>query len=63
MTEQGGRVKYKIIDIDCSELSIDYLLEKRFFSENHYTSCSVILQKLHNNTIEHYSMFEDKQRG
>ena len=52
MTEQGGGVKYKIIDIDGPEVSVDNLLEKYLFSEIHYTSCSVILTKLHNDTIE-----------
>jgi hypothetical protein len=47
----GDGVKYKIIDIDGSELSIDDLLEKYFFSTGYRTSCSIILTKLHNNGI------------
>jgi hypothetical protein len=53
-----GDSKYKIIDIDGSELSISDLIEKYFFSKIHYTSCSVILQRFHNNSIEHYSIAE-----
>jgi hypothetical protein len=56
-----GDSKYKIIDTDDSELSIDDLLEKYFFSAEHPTSCSVILQKFYNNTIEHYSIVDDDQ--
>src|SRR4051794_12475533 len=54
----GGGVKYKIIDTDGSELDISMLLEKYFFNDGHHTSCSVIFTKLHNNTIEQYSMIE-----
>ncbi|MER5174627.1 MAG: hypothetical protein ABJB76_08505 [Candidatus Nitrosocosmicus sp.] len=53
--------KYKIIDIDNTELSLVDLLEKYFFNSNHHhTACSVIL-KFHNNIIEHYSIIDDKQ--
>ena len=44
--------KYKIIDIDGAELSINRLLEKYFFSKEYYTSFAVILTKFHNNSIE-----------
>jgi hypothetical protein len=57
----GGVVKYKIIDIDGAELSINRLLEKYFFSKEYHTSCSVIFTKFHNNSIEQYSMIDDKQ--
>jgi hypothetical protein len=53
--------KYKIIEIDRTELSISELLKKYFFSGNHHTSCSFILQKSRNSTIEHYSIVDDKQ--
>ena len=52
--------KYKIIDIDGSEISIDILLEKYFFSKGYYTSCSVVLQKSYNNSIEESSI-DDRQ--
>jgi hypothetical protein len=56
----GGEVnKYKIIDIDGSGLSLSELLEKYFFNKIHHTSCSVVLQKFHNSTIEHYSIVND----
>ncbi len=55
--------KYKIIDIDGSDLSISELLEKYFFNLNHHhTSCSVILQKSYNNTIEHYSIIDEQTK-
>ena len=57
----GGWVKYKIIDIDGTEISLTDLLDRYFFSVNHHTSCSVVLQKFHNNTIEHHSILEDTQ--
>jgi hypothetical protein len=57
----GGVNKYKIIDIDGSELSLDSLLEKYYFNENYYTSCSVVFTKLHNNSIEQYSIVDDEQ--
>jgi len=48
--------------LDGSEISIDDLLEKYFFNkEHHYTSCSVIFTKLHNNTIEQYSIVNEEQ--
>jgi hypothetical protein len=40
---------------------MDDLLERYFFSDIYPSSCSVILQKFHNNTIEHYSIVDDKQ--
>jgi hypothetical protein len=54
----GGGVKYKIIDTDDSEITLTDLLERYFFSENHYPSCSVIETKLYNNVIEESSMAE-----
>jgi hypothetical protein len=63
-SKEGGdenSKKYKIIDIDGSELSISDLLERYFFSDIHPSSCSVILQKFHNNTIEHYSIVDGEQ--
>ncbi len=54
--EAGDGSKYKIIDIDRSELSLDDLIEKYFFNQIHHTSCSVIFTKSYNNTIEHYSI-------
>jgi hypothetical protein len=60
-SKEGGdenSKKYKIIDIDGSELSVSELLERYFFSDRYPSSCSVILQKFHNNTIEHYSIGE-----
>jgi len=53
--------KYKILDTDGSELSIEDLIEKYFFNRNYYTSCAVIFTKLHNNSIEQYSMVEEEQ--
>ncbi len=51
--------KYKIIDIDGSEIELEGLLEKYFFNSNqHHTACSVILTRSYNNTIEHYSILE-----
>ncbi len=55
-------IKYKIIDIDGSELSIEDLLKKYFFNSKHHTSCSVILQKSYNNTIEHYSIIDEQTK-
>ena len=57
----GGVVKYKIIDIDGSELSVSELLKRYFFSENHHTSCSVIETKFYNNTIKESSIATNKQ--
>ena len=37
------------------------LLEQYSFNSEHLTSCSVILQKFYNNTIEHYSIVNDEQ--
>ena len=54
----GGEVKYKIIDIDSSEISLTALLERYFFSENHHTSCSVIETKYYKNIIEESSIVE-----
>jgi hypothetical protein len=55
--------KYKIIDIDGSEIDIDELLKKYYFNSNHhYTACSVILQKFYNNTIEYYSIIDGKTK-
>jgi len=56
--DENSSKKYKIVDIDGSELSISNLIEKYFFSDIHPSSCSVILQKFHNNTIEHYSIVD-----
>ena len=42
--------------LDGLELSIDELLDKYFFSENHHTSCSVIETKYYNNVIEESSI-------
>ena len=44
--------------LDGLELSIDELLDKYFFSENHHTSCSVIETKYYNNVIEESSIVE-----
>ena len=55
--------KFKIIDIDKLEISIDILLEKYFFNkEYYYASCSVILTKSYNNTIEHYSISDEQTK-
>jgi len=59
-SNEGG-VKYKIIDIDGSEISLTDLLDRYYFSENHHTSYSVIETKFHNNTIKHYSIIVDEQ--
>jgi hypothetical protein len=56
-SNEGGN-KYKIIDIDGSELDIGDLLKKYFFNEKHHTSCSVVLTKSYNNTIEDYFIDE-----
>ena len=58
----GGGVKYKIIDIDGTELDTQDLLERYFFNKEYYhTSCAVVLTESHNNSIEQYSILEDKQ--
>jgi len=59
----GGGVKYKIIDIDGTELSISDLLDRYFFSENHHTSCSVIENKYYKNVIEESSIVEQVKDG
>jgi hypothetical protein len=41
--------KYKIIDIDGSEITIEDLIEKYFFNEKYHTICSVVLVKPSNN--------------
>jgi hypothetical protein len=53
--------KYKILDIDGTEISLADLLDKYFFSENYHTSCSVIETKYYNNVIEESSIVQDKQ--
>jgi hypothetical protein len=47
--------------MDGSGLSISELLEKYFFNSEYHTSCSVVLQRFHNNSIEYYSMVDDEQ--
>ena len=59
----GGVNKYKIIDIDGSELSISNLIERYFFSENHHISCSVIETKYYNNIIEESSIVDVKSEA
>ena len=55
----GGGDKYKIIDVDGSELETQNLLERYFFNKEYYhTSCAVVFTKFHNNSIEYYSMSE-----
>jgi hypothetical protein len=54
----GGVNKYKVIDIDASEISLTDLLERYFFSENHHTSCSVIETKYYDNIIEEISIIK-----
>ena len=49
----GGVNKYKIIDIDGSEISLTDLLERYFFNKNHHTSCSVVLTMFLNFLLEH----------
>jgi hypothetical protein len=51
----GDNNKYKIIDIDGTEISTSDLLEKYFFNEKHHTSCSVVETKYYNNVIEESS--------
>jgi hypothetical protein len=58
----GGEGKYKIIDVDGAEISINDLLERYFFNETYYTSCAVVLTKYHNNSIEQYSMVEEQTK-
>jgi len=55
----GGGVKYKIIDIDGSELYLSDLLDGYFFNETHHTSCSVIETKYYNNIIKESSIKEE----
>ena len=55
----GGWVKYKIIDIDGTEISIEELLDRYFFSGNHHTSCSVIETKSYNNVVEESSIVKE----
>ena len=52
----SGANKYKIIDIDGSEITLTDLLDRYFFSENPYTSCSVIETKYYNHVIEESSI-------
>ena len=52
----GGANKYKIIDIDGSEITLTDLLDRYFFIENPYTSCSVIETKYYNHVIEESSI-------
>jgi len=59
----GGVNKYKIIDIDSSDISLNDLLERYFFSENHHTSCSVIENKYYKNVIEESSIVEQVKDG
>jgi hypothetical protein len=60
---KGGGVKYKIIDIDGLEISLSDLLNRYFFNKEYYhTSYSVILTKLYNNTIEHYSIIDEQAK-
>ena len=54
----GGANKYKIIDIDGSEITLTDLLDRYFFIENPYTSCSVIETKYYKNIIEESSIVE-----
>ncbi len=54
----GCGIKYKIIDIDNSELSVEGLLEKYFFNSEYHTSCSVVLTKSYNGIIEECSTQE-----
>jgi hypothetical protein len=56
-------VKYKIIDIDGTEISLTDLLDRYFFSVNHPTSCSVIETKLYNNKVEESSMVKQIKGG
>ena len=59
----GSGAKYKIVDVGGSDLSLTKLLEKYFFSKEHYyTSCSVVFTKLHNNSIERYSIVEEQTK-
>ena len=60
-SNEGG-VKYKIVDIDGSEINIDNLLKKYFFNKEYHTSCAVILTRFHNNTIEQYSIVEGQTK-
>src|SRR3954453_18998206 len=59
----GGGVKYKIIDIDGSEISLSDLLNRYFFNEkHHHTSCSVIETKGYNNIIQDsYMVYEQSK--
>ena len=45
----GCSNKYKIIDIDGSEITIEDLIEKYYFNEKYHTLCSVVLVKPSNN--------------
>jgi hypothetical protein len=58
----GGVNKYKIVDVNGSDISVDDLLERYFFSENHHTSCSAIETKGYNNIIEESSIVDVKSR-
>ncbi len=44
-SNEGG-VRYKIIDVDGSEISLDNLFEKYFFNEKYHTLCSVFVTKI-----------------
>ncbi len=43
--DNNGSNKYKIIDVDGSEISVDDLFEKYFFNEKYHTLCSVVQVK------------------
>ncbi len=57
---KGGGVKYKIIDIDGSEISLTELLDRYYFSVVYHTSCSVIEIKYYNNVIEKSSIVDEQ---
>jgi len=58
----GGVNKYKIIDVDGTEISLTELLDRYYFSENHHTSCSVIETKYYNKVIEEISIVEEQSK-
>ncbi len=43
--------KYKIIDVNSSEIALEKLIEKYFFNEKYHTLCSVVLVKPPNNNV------------
>ncbi|HXT82793.1 MAG TPA: hypothetical protein VN704_00335, partial [Verrucomicrobiae bacterium] len=62
--KNNGGNKYKIIDIDSSEIYLDDLFRKYFFNEKHHTFCSVVVTKpfSNNNAREEGNPNRERQK-